>query len=224
MTRISIVEDIPEAREALKKKINQALDLQCVSDYGYAEDALRNLPRVKPDLVLMDIVFPPGFMNGIECMLRIKLKHPDIDFLMFTQYDHDEKVFDALKGGAIGYVLKRERVEGVMRAIQEWRQGGAPMSREIAHKVLKSFHRFGPDSQLAENLTAREMEVLKFLEMGLLYKEIANRLNPPIGEGTVRQHIHRIYRKLEVNNRLDAIKKYLNISHIPKDGESLGKE
>ena len=205
--RVSIVEDVEEVRESIKSRILEADDIVFVSAYEMGEQAILGLPKDQPDVVLLDIGLPG--ISGIECLLRVKMKAPEISFLMFTIFSEDEKVFDSLKAGAEGYVLKREGPQGVLNAIRELIDGGAPMSKEIAKKVLSSFHRFGPKNPNVEKLSAREIEILNCLTKGWLYKEIADRLIPPITEGTVKQHIHRIYRKLEVNNRTEAINKYL---------------
>lgn len=205
--RISMVEDLPEIRESVKNRILQTEGLEWVSEYHTAEDAIPGLINDQPDIVIMDIGLP--IISGIECMLRVKLKRPEIRFLMFTVFVQDEKVFDALKVGADGYILKHGGAEGIIKAIRELEKGGAPMSPEIARKVLKSFHRVGSGNPQLEKLSAREVEILNCLSKGWLYKEIADRLQPPITEGTVKQHIHRIYKKLEVNNRTEALNKYL---------------
>lgn len=205
--KVSIVEDNARITETLKGQISKTEDLVCISDYNLAEDALKGLIKDNPQIVLMDIGMP--CMSGIECMFRVKLKCPNINFLMFTVLENDEKVFDALKSGASGYVLKRDGITGVIAAIRELNQGGAPMSREIAQKVINSFHLHGPKNTLRENLTPREIEILKWLAKGLQNKEVAEKMVPPIAEGTVKQHIHRIYRKLQVNNRTEAVNKYL---------------
>ncbi|HQU60888.1 MAG TPA: response regulator transcription factor, partial [Saprospiraceae bacterium] len=166
-----------------------------------------HLPQQRPDLVLMDIGLPK--MNGVECMIRVKLQAPEVDFLMFTVFDNDEYVFEALKAGAVGYVLKSERATGALRAIEEYAQGGAPMSRDIARKVLSSFHTHNKKAgEGFENLTPQQLLILEQLSQGLLNKEIADRLG--ISEGTVKQHNYAIYKKLQVNNRTEAVQKYLS--------------
>lgn len=205
--RVSVVEDQDDVRNSLVKRIDRTEGMICVSAFSNAEDALLNIPKQKPDLVLMDIGLPK--MNGVECLMRIKQQLASIDFLMFTVFDSDEYVFEALKAGAIGYVLKGERTAGVIRAIHEYVQGGAPMSRDIARKVLGSFHTQNKKRKEAfEQLTAQQMQVLEYLSQGLLNKEIAHRLG--ISEGTVKQHNYAIYKKLQVNNRTEAVQKYLS--------------
>ena len=179
-------------------------DIELISAYSNAEDALKRLVKDDPDVVIMDIGLPQ--MNGIECLMRIQKKSPDISFLMFTIYENSEHVIDSLKAGAMGYILKRDGVEGIIEGVRELVAGGAPMSRNIARKVLKSFQ---PSDRLIEKLSPREREVLNLLSKGFQYKEIAQKLNPQIDVGTVKQHIHRIYKKLQVNNRTEAINKFL---------------
>ncbi len=207
MIRISIVEDQTDVLNSLVRRIDRTEGMICVSQFTTAEDALARLPEQRPELVLMDIGLPR--MNGVECMIRIKMQAPEINFLMFTVFDNDEHVFEALKAGAAGYVLKSEGIAGAIRAIGEYIQGGAPMSRDIARKVLTSFHAGSkvnkPDF---ESLTPQQFLILEQLSQGLLNKEIADRLG--ISEGTVKQHNYTIYKKLQVNNRTEAVQKYLS--------------
>lgn len=198
-TRISIVEDDPAKLRELQEKIAQTEDLSCVDTLTSAEDALARIPQTKPDIVLMDIGLP--HMNGVECMYRLKQKCPNTVFLMYTVFLNDEHVFDALKFGAAGYVLKREGASGVVRAVREIRNGGAPMSPEIAKKVIKSFQ-----ISTDEDLTPREVEILGQLSKGLQNKEIAEKLY--ITVGTVKVQLARIYKKLQVNNRVEAVNKF----------------
>lgn len=207
--RISVVEDRSEIRTSLVKNINRTEGMTCISEYASAEDAFKNLPDEKPDLVLMDIGLPK--MSGIECMIRISLITTGIDFLMFTVFEDDENVFEALKAGAIGYVLKSDGTLGVIKAIREYQNGGAPMSRNIAKKVLLSFNQKQKNKGNFESLTKQQTVILGQLSEGLLNKEIADRLG--ISERTVKQHNNAIYKKLQVNNRTEAVKKYLE-SHL----------
>lgn len=207
MIRVSIVEDQPDVLRGLVNSINRTEGMTCSGSYSNAEDAVEGLLTDRPDLVLMDIGLPK--MNGIECMMKVLVEAPRIEFLMFTVFDDDEMVFEALKAGATGYVLKSDRVPGAVRAIQEWAAGGAPMSREIARKVLGSFRQGGktgnPDF---EDLTERQLKILELLSTGMLNKEIADLLG--ISEGTVKQHNYTIFKKLHVNNRMEAVNKYLD--------------
>lgn len=205
MIRISVVEDQIDILNTLVKRINQTIGLSCVSHFSDAETALERIPMQKPDLVLMDIGLPR--MDGVECMIRISMKVEKIDFLMFTVFDNEEYVFDALKAGAIGYILKQDRTVGAIRAIEEYALGGAPMSREIAKKVLLSFHRRNKKFTVFDSLTSKQLMVLEFIAEGLVNKEIADRMG--ISEGTVKQHNYAIYKKLQVNNRAEAVQKYL---------------
>ncbi len=204
MLKISIVEDLEEIRETLKMKIAEAADFQVLKAFPDAEQALPGLLLHKPDVVLMDIGLPG--MSGVECMMRVKAHAPEIRFLMFTIFDNDENVFEALKAGADGYILKREPIPRIIESLREVFQGGAPMSRAIARKVLTSFQETKPSTPSTEILTPRQVEILQQLSKGLPYKLIGHQLQ--ITEGTVKQHIHQIYKKLQVNNRTEASNKY----------------
>ncbi len=207
MIRTSIVEDLPEIRDSLIRSINRTEDIICISNYSNAEEALEKLPIDMPDLVIMDIGLPK--MNGVECMIRLALKRVKMDFLMFTVFDSDEQVFDALKAGAVGYILKKEGANGAINAIREYQAGGSPMSRNIARKVLNSFNSAkNKTNQNIEKLTNQQALILQQLAEGLLNKEIADRLG--ITERTVKQHNNAIYKKLQVNNRTEAVRKYLD--------------
>jgi len=206
MLTISVVEDRPEIRESLVRNINRTEGMTCLSNYSSAEEALLGLPADRPDLVLMDIGLPK--MTGVECLVRLSYEKLSSDFLMFTVFDDDEQVFEALKAGAIGYILKNEGVLGVIQAIKEYQAGGAPMSRNIARKVLGSFNKPAKaKSKELESLTKQQAIILELISEGLLNKEIADRLN--ITERTVKLHNNSIYKKLQVNNRTEAARKYL---------------
>jgi len=207
MTKVCIVEDNDQIRETLNKRINQCDDLDCIGAYPDTIPALKYIPRKEPGVVIMDIDLPN--MSGIECMLRLKERFPDMLFLMFTIFD-DDNVFEALKAGASGYILKNEGIKGVIERVRELIKGGAPMSDQIAKKVLSSFRNKQIISKEVEKLTPRQMEILNLLAKGLVYKEIASQLKPQISIGGVKQHISRIYKVLAVNNRTEAINKWLN--------------
>lgn len=155
----------------------------------------------------MDIGLPG--MSGLECMAKLKARGLTGAFLMFTVFDHDEYLFEAFKLGASGYIIKGDGEEGLQAAIQDWKAGGAPMSRTIAQRVVQSFQQGSqlPPKPALEVLSDRERDILDLIAEGLLNKEIADRLN--IAGGTVKQHNYNIYRKLNVNNRVEAIRKYL---------------
>lgn len=201
--RVSLVEDVEEVRISLKDNILQTAGMTCAGDYADGETALAALLHEETDIVVMDIGLPG--ISGIECMFRVKQQRPDLRFLMLTIFDNDEQVFEALKAGADGYLLKRDPMEKTLQAIRELYEGGSPMSRAVALKVLQSFR--PPQRKNTGNLlTTRETEILENLSTGLLYKEIAARLF--ISEGTVKQHVNHIYQKLQAQNRTEAINKY----------------
>jgi DNA-binding NarL/FixJ family response regulator len=203
--RVSIVEDLAEVREGLVDLVQSDEELSMVSSFKDAESAAQKLPELKADIVLMDINLPG--MSGIDCIRSIKERCPGTQFMMFTVYENDEKVLEALQAGATGYLLKRTKPEQILESIKELNQGGSPMSSNIARKLLNIFLHEKKATK-KEVLSDRENEVLQLLADGLLYKEIAERLY--IGHGTVRQHLHNIYEKLHVHNRTEAVNKYFN--------------
>ena len=203
--RVSIVEDLTEVREGLIELVQSDEELSMVSSFKDAESAVQRLPGLQADVVIMDINLPG--MSGIECIKIIKEKCPDTQFMMFTVYENDEKVLQALRAGATGYLLKRTDPQRILEGIKELNQGGSPMSSNIARKLLTIFVHERVVTK-KEILSGRENEVLQLLADGLLYKEIANRLF--IGHGTVRQHIHNIYEKLHVHNRTEAVNRYFD--------------
>ncbi|MBR9920781.1 MAG: response regulator transcription factor [Bacteroidetes bacterium] len=207
MIRVVVVEDQKEIREIQERRINAADDLLCLNAYESGEKAVSGIIESQPDVVLMDIGLPG--MSGIEAMVRILQQSPDIEFVMFTVFMEDGKIFEALQAGASGYVLKNDSHLDILDAIREVRNGGSPMTMEIARKVLQSFRHERKKDKLVEKLSERENEILQLLSKGLLYKEIADSLQPPVVVGTVRQTIHRIYKKLQVNNAVEAVNKYL---------------
>jgi DNA-binding NarL/FixJ family response regulator len=208
MIAISIVEDIKDVRESLQRLIESTQGFLCLSIYSNAEDALKGLPRVNPDIVLMDINLPG--MSGIECIKRVKAVCPKIQFMMFTIFEDSEQVFEALAAGASGYLLKKTPKEKILEALHELHEGGAPMSSHIARKVVDYFQKEKEARDTAAQLSQREKEVLELLSKGFLYKEIGDKLN--ITPGTVAQHIHKIYDKLHVENRTEAVNKFFGRS------------
>jgi RNA polymerase sigma factor (sigma-70 family) len=200
---VAIVEDLDEVREGLKNFINLDPEVNVVASYSNAELASEELPGLDADIAIMDINLPG--MSGIECIRRVKGKCPVTQFMMFTVYENDDKVFEALKAGASGYILKKTGPSHIIEALKELHNGGSPMSASIARKLVTSYHREENAAVFEALLTQRESTILQLLSQGLLYKEIADDLN--ISTGTVRQHIHRIYEKLHVQNRTEAINK-----------------
>jgi len=205
---ISIVEDNDQLRATLAKVIARADGFRFASDYANAEDALADLPKIKPDVVLMDINLPG--MNGVECVRKLKALLPQTQVLMLTVYEDTENIFNALAAGANGYLLKRTPTKELIEAIREMQRGGSPMTAHIARLVVQSFQkRVAPapaGGELAE-LSEREQQVLDLLAQGLIYKEIADKLN--IGYETVHTYIRRIYEKLQVRTRTEAVAKFL---------------
>lgn len=200
---LAIVEDLDEVREGLKQFISLNPEFLVKDTYKTAEEASYEIPKYQPDIVIMDISLPG--MSGIECIRQIKNKVPRTQFMMFTVYENDEKVFEALKAGASGYLLKNTGLVQMIEALKELHNGGSPMSSNIARKLVTVFRGHDDRAPPVEALSNRENEVLQLLSKGLLYKEIADQLS--ISTGTVRQHIHKIYEKLHVQNRTEAINK-----------------
>ena len=203
---VSIVEDNDKLRGTLAKVIGRADGFRFASDYGNAEDALADLPKVKPDVVLMDINLPG--MNGVECVRKLKGLLPETQVMMLTVYEDTENIFNALAAGASGYMLKRTPTKELIEAIREMQRGGSPMTTHIARLVVQSFQKpaVSDSSGLAE-LSEREQQVLNLLAQGLIYKEIAEKLG--ISYETVHTYIRRIYEKLQVRTRTEAVAKFL---------------
>jgi len=199
--KVCLVEDIKEIREGMVSLLTLDDRFEMLASYPDAEAAAESLPAWDADIVIMDINLPG--MSGIDCIKKVKKQCPHSQFIMFTIYEDDEKVFEALEAGANGYLLKKTPLSKITDSLIELHEGGAPMSTQIARKVIEKMH--GHASEEKEILSAREKEILQWLAKGLLYKEISERLN--ITTGTVRQHIHRIYEKLHVQNRTEAINK-----------------
>src|SRR5687767_1935871 len=200
---LAIVEDLKEVREGLKQFISLNPEFKVLDTFSTAEEALFDIPKLKPDIVIMDINLPG--MNGIECIRLVKDKSPSTQFMMFTVYENDDKVFEALKAGASGYLLKNTGLLQIAESIKELHEGGSPMSANIARKMVNLFRDSEKKNPFLDLLSNREKEILQLLAKGLLYKEIAEQLG--ITTGTVRIHIHKIYEKLHVQNRTEAINK-----------------
>jgi len=215
MTRIAIVEDNKVIRESLAAYVHMDPEFRCVCACGSAEEALETLPREKPDIVLMDIQLPN--QSGIECTAKLKQLLPQVRIIMVTVYGNPDLIFKALSAGACGYLLKRCTPEELLAAVREVQQGGAPMSREIARKVISFFQDVSKPAETSsdnpsdtasdvENLSPREREILELLTQGASDKEIADRIG--VKHGTVRWHLQHVYEKLHVRSRTEAALKF----------------
>ena len=204
-TTISIVEDELKTRESLLRLLGRAAHLVCLGSYATGEEALRGIPVEKPDVVLVDINLPG--MSGIECVAKLKLKLPKLRVLMLTTYEDSDRIFDSLRAGASGYLLKKAGYAGLVAAIDEVHTGGAPMTAQVARQVVEHFHGIRKPASDVEKLTAREQEILGLLVKGFLYKEISEKLN--ISMSTVSMHLQHIYEKLHVQSRAEATAKFL---------------
>jgi len=202
---VSLVEDNDQLRGTLARVISRADGFQCLSQYANAEAALEGLPKEKPDVVLMDINLPG--QNGVECVRQLKQLAPATLAIMLTAYEDTENIFNALAAGASGYLLKRTSSAELLEAIRDVKKGGSPMTPHIARKVVQSFQRSASSTQSTENLSEREQQVLDCLSQGFLYKEIAEKLG--ISYETVHTYIRRIYEKLQVRTRTEAVAKFL---------------
>ena len=208
MKSVAIVEDNNDIRLALEQIIESSGDYTLAGSCTNGEEALVKLPILNPKVVLMDIGLGEG-MNGIEVVRELKETHPEILFMMCTIYDEDEKIFEALSAGASGYILKKTSPAKLLEGIKELIEGGAPMSSQIARKVVAAFQNKPTEIAVGSALDAlskRENEILEMLSTGLLYKEISDKLS--ISSETVRKHVYHIYEKLHVSNRIEAVNKF----------------
>jgi DNA-binding NarL/FixJ family response regulator len=203
---IAVVEDNRDFRATLECYLNEASGYHCVGVFGSAEDALKTIPKLLPDVVLMDIHLPN--MSGVNCTRRLKDLCPSVQILILTVYEDNERIFGALKAGASGYLLKRADPADILRAIHEVKLGGAPMSSQIARRVVQSFRETAPDPLKDDKLSQREEEILQQLAKGYSTKEIADRSS--ISVNTVRTHLQHSYVKLQVRSRTEAILKFLH--------------
>jgi len=206
---VCIVDDNNELRAALEEIISMSDGYKCAGAMSTADEAIRKLPLLKPDVVLMDINLGGG-ETGIDCVRELKPIMPSTNFMMCTVYEEDEKIFEALNAGASGYILKKTAPGKLLEAIRELYQGGAPMSSQIARKVVAAFQKNTTPASTGGNdlamLSNREKEILELLSRGLMYKEIAAALF--ISQETVRKHVYHIYEKLHVSNRVEAVNKF----------------
>jgi DNA-binding NarL/FixJ family response regulator len=206
MIRVSIVEDDPKTREGFVKILRHAPEIVCLGTYASVKEAEREIPKIMPDVVLMDINLGSG--SGIDCVSALKRLHPKLQFLMLTTYDDSEMIFNSLRAGASGYLLKRFAATELLAAIMEVHEGGSPMSMQIARKVVSHFHQIRKPASDVDLLTEREQGILALLAKGLPYKQIADQLG--ISPSTVHGHLHKIYGKLHVQSRTEAVVKFLD--------------
>jgi DNA-binding NarL/FixJ family response regulator len=211
---VSIIEDDAEVRDILVRWVNTAPGFECSGDHGSAESALARLPAEKPDIVLVDINLPG--MNGVECVGRLKVLLPKTQFVMLTVYEDSDHIFQALAAGAIGYLLKRTRREELIAALEQIKTGGSPMTGYIARKVVQAFQAQWTETPETRSLSAREREVLELLTRGHLYKEVCDILG--ITMSTVNTHARRIYEKLHVRSRAEAVARYNKPSFVSRQG------
>ncbi len=209
--KVSIVDDDERLRVQLVRTVNRFKNCRCLSEYVSAEDAIDGIPGDAPDVVLMDINL--GGMSGIECVGKLKARHPEIEFIMLTVYQDTESIFNSLAAGASGYVLKRAAGDELEEAIDQVLQGGSPMTGPIARLVVRAFLQPAEIENETDKLSPREQQVLELLAEGQLYKEIADQLE--ISYSTVHNYIRRIYQKLQVRSRAQAVKIYFDSRNPP---------
>jgi DNA-binding NarL/FixJ family response regulator len=206
---VCIVDDNKELRNALEEIISMSEGYKCTGTIGTAEDAINQLPILRPDVVLMDINLGT-VENGIDVVRILKPRIPATNFMMCTVYEENEKIFEALSAGASGYILKKTDPARMLEAIRELYEGGAPMSSQIARKVVAAFQQQNQQNTTSgtklDALSKRENEILELLSRGLMYKEIAVHIN--LSQETVRKHVYHIYEKLHVTNRVAAVNKF----------------
>jgi DNA-binding NarL/FixJ family response regulator len=204
MISVAIVEDNAGLRRSLMLLLEETPGFNCIGSFTTAEEALRQIPKHPAEVVLMDINLPN--MSGIECTRQLRELLPAVRVIMITVYRDNDKIFKALRAGACGYLLKRSTPETILQAIRDVQQGGAPMSSEVARKVVEAFQQADSPRDKDSDLSLREREVLELLAQGLPDKEIATKLN--ISHPTVRYHLKHIYEKLHVRSRTEAALKH----------------
>jgi len=209
---VVVVEDDSRLRGQLLQSLDNLPDIECIGAYPSGEAALEAIPRNKPDVVLMDIKLPG--ISGIQCVVELKKTLPRIEIIMVTIYEDSDRIFKALKAGASGYLVKSAHPDQLVEAIRDVFRGGSPMSGHIARKVVQHFHLLGPAPEGADDLSARELQVLSLLASGYLYKEIADRLG--IGLETVRSHVKNICHKMHVRSRIEAVARHRSEFPIPR--------
>jgi DNA-binding NarL/FixJ family response regulator len=208
--KISIVEDNADMRESVALLLNRTPGLRCVSTYANAEAAVRDLASQNPDVALVDIHLPG--MSGIECVAKLKEQLPQLQVLMLTRYEQSDMIFDSIRAGATGYLLKNTVAKELIQAVEQVHAGGAPMTMQIARKVINHFRQTPEPAMDMEQLSPREQEVLALLAKGYYYKEIGDQLG--ISINTLRNHLRTIYEKLHVRSRTEAAVKFFGPKKI----------
>jgi DNA-binding NarL/FixJ family response regulator len=203
---VSIIEDSEDTRKSLITVLKEDARMRCLRAYPNAEEAIPGVLSEKPDVLLMDINLPG--MSGIECVARLKARLPKLHVLMLTKYEESDLIFESLRAGASGYLLKKTLAAELIPAIEQVYAGGAPMSMQIARKVVDHFHRIRQPASDMEKLTPREQEILALLARGAMYKEISSSLG--ISLNTVRMHLKHIYEKLHVQSRTEAALRFVS--------------
>jgi DNA-binding NarL/FixJ family response regulator len=211
MVRVALIEDLPDMRESYRRLVEGLAGFRCICACGSGAEALRMLPGLRPDIVLMDIQMPQ--MDGIECTARLKQLLPNSLILILTVMADSNTVFRALQAGADGYLLKRSKPEDLRAAILDVMAGGAPMTSEIARRVVASFRQQKAPRNEGVHLTPREEEVLTLLSKGFANKEIADKLS--VSYETVRDHLKHVYEKLHVHSRTEAVARYFSAGETP---------
>jgi DNA-binding NarL/FixJ family response regulator len=204
--RVVIVEDNDHLRVQLTRILERTSDIACLYSVASGEEALKRIPQQPPDVVLMDIQLPG--MSGIECVARLKKKLPKVDIVMLTIYEDTDRIFRALKAGANGYLIKSSDPDVLFQAIRDVTAGGAPISSQIARKVIEYFHTEGKVVRTKGDLSPREREIIELLASGYIYKEIADKLG--LQTETVRSYVKNICAKMHVRSRVEAVAKLLS--------------
>jgi len=214
---VSIVEDDTKVRESLSRLINSSPGYRCVSEHASGESALQEIPKVRPNVILMDINLTG--INGVECARRLKPLLPATQIIMLTVYQNTEHIFNALAAGATGYMLKQTKPDDLLIAVKDVYEGGSPMSSHIARKIVLSFQQNGQRGDETQSLSPREAQVIELLAKGYLYKEVADTMG--VSYATIHTHIRHIYEKLQVRSRTEAVVKHL--SQMQRSSEPVSK-
>jgi len=212
---VSIIEDNTGLRDSLVRLIDNSPGFRCSSQHATAESALKEISKVNPEVVLMDINLPG--LNGVECVRRLKPLLPGTQIIMLTAYNKIELIYDALSAGATGYLLKQTKPDDLLAAIRDVHEGGSPINSSIARKIVQSFQKTAAVGGEVATLSPRESEVLDLLAKGYLYKEISEKLE--LSFSTVRTHVRHIYEKLHVRSRTEAVTKHLGQMRAPVSAE-----